>query len=84
MAPAPLAFAKSEDDMPGFAAAYLANTLDIFATSTLSVLLAPAVASLLPSIDVGEPRRVSRRLQRLREWSHGDEENGEALSGGAA
>lgn len=30
---------------------------------------------------LNEPRRVSRRLQRLREWSHGDEEDGEALSG---
>lgn len=26
-----------------------------------------------------EPRRVSPRPQRLREWSHGDEENREAL-----
>ena len=28
----------------------------------------------------GESRRVSRRLQRLREWSHGDQEDREALS----
>ncbi|MBP7002296.1 hypothetical protein [Amaricoccus sp.] len=35
-------------------------------------------------ISSAEPRRVSRRLQRLRDWSHGDEEDGEALSGRVA